>query len=105
MIGWDRLLGFFCLNPGLLVGLWKEEEKWAFVIADLHFHHFVEKSTLGSATDPLSYLLLRPLWMTTQNMDYLATNSVLICIAVECSTCVAHFSISLPRKDTLKMDM
>lgn len=52
MIGWDRLLGIFCLQPGLLVGLWKEGEEWAFVTANLHFHHFVEKSTLGSATVP-----------------------------------------------------
>ncbi|XP_034498325.1 F-box only protein 15 isoform X2 [Ailuropoda melanoleuca] len=52
MIGWDRLIRIFCLHPGLLVGLWKGEEELAFVMANLHFHHLVEKSTLGSATVP-----------------------------------------------------
>ncbi|XP_073754133.1 F-box only protein 15 isoform X1 [Callorhinus ursinus] len=52
MIGWDRLIRIFCLHPGLLVGLWKREEELAFVMANLHFHHLVEKSTLGSATVP-----------------------------------------------------
>ncbi|XP_004745693.1 F-box only protein 15 isoform X2 [Mustela putorius furo] len=52
MIGWDSLIRIFCLHPGLLVGLWKREEELAFVMANLHFHHLVEKSTLGSATVP-----------------------------------------------------
>ncbi|XP_058547797.1 F-box only protein 15 isoform X4 [Neofelis nebulosa] len=52
MIGGDRLLRIFCLCPGLLVGLWKREEELAFVMANLHFHQLVEKSTLGSATVP-----------------------------------------------------
>ncbi|XP_027432564.2 F-box only protein 15 isoform X3 [Zalophus californianus] len=52
LIGWDRLIRIFCLHPGLLVGLWKREEELAFVMANLHFHHLVEKSTLGSATVP-----------------------------------------------------
>ncbi|XP_055454733.1 F-box only protein 15 isoform X2 [Psammomys obesus] len=52
MIGWDRLVRIFCLNPGLLVGLWQKEDGLAFVMATLHFHHLVEKSTLGSATLP-----------------------------------------------------
>ncbi|XP_070131961.1 F-box only protein 15 isoform X9 [Equus caballus] len=52
MFGCDRLIRIFCLNPGLLVGLWKREEELAFVMANLHFHHLVERSTLGSATIP-----------------------------------------------------
>ncbi|XP_069323972.1 F-box only protein 15 [Eulemur rufifrons] len=52
MIGCDRLVRIFCLSPGLLVGLWKKEEELAFVMANLHFHHLVEKSSLGSATIP-----------------------------------------------------
>uniref|UniRef100_A0A8C6RH87 F-box protein 15 n=1 Tax=Nannospalax galili TaxID=1026970 RepID=A0A8C6RH87_NANGA len=51
MIGCDRLVRIFCLNPGLLVGLW-QEDGLAFVIANLHFHHLVERSTFGSATFP-----------------------------------------------------
>ncbi|KAI5931700.1 F-box only protein 15 [Manis javanica] len=52
MIGCDGLIRIFCLNPGLLVGLWKREEELAFVMANLHFHHLVERSALGSATVP-----------------------------------------------------
>ncbi|XP_048218960.1 F-box only protein 15 isoform X1 [Perognathus longimembris pacificus] len=55
MIGCDRLVRIFCLNPGLLVGLWKKDEEVAFVMANLHFHHLVERSTLGS--DALPYEL------------------------------------------------
>ncbi|XP_047622922.1 F-box only protein 15 isoform X3 [Phacochoerus africanus] len=52
MIGCDRLIRIFCLNPGLVVGLWQREEELAFVMANLHFHHLVERSTLGSAAVP-----------------------------------------------------
>ncbi|XP_053427904.1 F-box only protein 15 isoform X3 [Nycticebus coucang] len=52
LIGCDRLVRVFCLHPGLLVGLWKKEEELAFVMANLHFHHLVERSTLGSAAVP-----------------------------------------------------
>ncbi|KAM9055227.1 F-box only protein 15 isoform 9-T11 [Megaptera novaeangliae] len=52
MLGCDRLIRIFCLHPGLVVGLWKREEELAFVMANLHFHHLVERSTLGSAAIP-----------------------------------------------------
>ncbi|ELV10909.1 F-box only protein 15 [Tupaia chinensis] len=52
MIGCDRLVQIFCLDPGLLVGLWKKEKELAFVMANLHLHQLVERSTLGSATIP-----------------------------------------------------
>ncbi|XP_063133555.1 F-box only protein 15 isoform X4 [Rattus norvegicus] len=52
MMGCDGLIRIFCLNPGLLVGLWQKEDNLAFVMANLHFHHLVERSTLGSATLP-----------------------------------------------------
>ncbi|KAF3815938.1 hypothetical protein GH733_016043 [Mirounga leonina] len=59
--GWDRLVWIFCLHPGRLVGLWKKEEELAFVTANLHFHHFVEKSTLVSATVPYELIAHTPL--------------------------------------------
>ncbi|XP_004640237.2 F-box only protein 15 [Octodon degus] len=52
MIGCDRLVRIFSLNPGLVVGVWKKEEELAFVMANLHFHLLVERSILGSATVP-----------------------------------------------------
>ncbi|XP_058533066.1 F-box only protein 15 isoform X2 [Ochotona princeps] len=52
VIGCDRLVRIFCLSPGLLVGLWKRKAELAFVVASLHFHHLVERSTLGSNSLP-----------------------------------------------------
>ncbi|KAM5304278.1 F-box only protein 15 isoform 3-T3 [Glossophaga mutica] len=52
VLGCDRFVRLFRLDPGLLVGLWKREEELAFVMASLHVSHLVERSTLGSATAP-----------------------------------------------------
>ncbi|XP_061851525.1 F-box only protein 15 isoform X1 [Colius striatus] len=48
--GADKLVQLFILNPGLLVGLWKEKNEIAFVMASLHNHQLIERSILGSAT-------------------------------------------------------
>ncbi|XP_045706273.1 F-box only protein 15 isoform X1 [Phyllostomus hastatus] len=52
VLGCDRFVRLFRLDPGLLVGLWKREEELAFVMANLHVSHLVERSVLGSATVP-----------------------------------------------------
>nr|XP_009668447.1 PREDICTED: F-box only protein 15 isoform X2 [Struthio camelus australis] len=49
-IGADKLVQLFGLNPGLLLGLWKETNEIAFVMVSLHYHQLLERSTLGSAT-------------------------------------------------------
>ncbi|XP_074432635.1 F-box only protein 15 isoform X3 [Larus michahellis] len=49
-LGADKLVQLFGLNPGLLVGLWKEKNEIAFVMASLHYHQLLQRSTLGSAT-------------------------------------------------------
>ncbi|NXN91214.1 FBX15 protein, partial [Rhinopomastus cyanomelas] len=49
-LGTDRIVQLFALQPGLVVGLWKEENEIAFVMASLHYHQLLERSTLGSAT-------------------------------------------------------
>ncbi|XP_075272675.1 F-box only protein 15 isoform X2 [Opisthocomus hoazin] len=49
-VGADKLVQLFSLNPGLLIGLWKEKNEIAFVMASLHYHQLLERSTLGSAT-------------------------------------------------------
>ncbi|NXA48170.1 FBX15 protein, partial [Nothocercus julius] len=54
-IGADKLVQIFCLNPGLLLGLWKGKNEIAFITASLHYHQLLERSTLGSAT--LQYVL------------------------------------------------
>ncbi|XP_026698397.1 F-box only protein 15 isoform X1 [Athene cunicularia] len=50
VVGADKLVQLFSLNPGLLVGLWKEKNEIAFVMVSLHYHQLLERSTLGSAT-------------------------------------------------------
>ncbi|NXG70158.1 FBX15 protein, partial [Baryphthengus martii] len=49
-VGADKLVQLFSLSPGLLVGLWKEKNEIAFVMASLHYHQLLERSTLGSTT-------------------------------------------------------
>ncbi|XP_006897300.1 PREDICTED: F-box only protein 15 [Elephantulus edwardii] len=51
-MGCDGLVHVFCLSPGLLVGLWKREDELAFVMANLHLHQLMERSSLGSASVP-----------------------------------------------------
>ncbi|NXL35717.1 FBX15 protein, partial [Glaucidium brasilianum] len=50
VIGADKLVQLFSLNPELSVGLWKEKNEIAFVMASLHYYQLFERSTLGSAT-------------------------------------------------------
>ncbi|XP_067888430.1 F-box only protein 15 isoform X2 [Heterodontus francisci] len=49
-IGGDKLVKLQCLCPGMLLGCWQEDGELAVVVATLHFHQLIEKSTLGSAT-------------------------------------------------------
>ncbi|XP_065608242.1 F-box only protein 15 [Cyrtonyx montezumae] len=49
-VGSDKLVQLFSLNPGLLVGLWKESNEIAFVMVSLHYHQLLERSALGYAT-------------------------------------------------------
>ncbi|XP_069776475.1 F-box only protein 15 [Narcine bancroftii] len=51
-IGSDRLVKLRCLYPGMLLGCWQEDGELAFIVANLHFHQLIEKSTLGSVTCP-----------------------------------------------------
>lgn len=52
MIGCDRHVRVFCVNPGLLVGLWQENGGLAFVMANIHSHGLFERSIMGSDTIP-----------------------------------------------------
>ncbi|XP_034982133.1 F-box only protein 15 isoform X2 [Zootoca vivipara] len=49
MIGCDALVELYSFDQGLLVGFWKKSEI-AFIMACLHYHQLIERSTLGSAT-------------------------------------------------------
>ncbi|XP_068049679.1 F-box only protein 15 isoform X4 [Anomalospiza imberbis] len=50
VVGADELVQLFSLSPGLLVGIWKEKNAMAFVMANLHYNQLLERSILGSAT-------------------------------------------------------
>ncbi|OWK64316.1 F-box only protein 15 [Lonchura striata] len=50
VFGADELVQLFSLSPGLLVGIWKEKNEIAFVMANLHYNQLLERSILGSAT-------------------------------------------------------
>ncbi|XP_017674967.1 PREDICTED: F-box only protein 15 isoform X2 [Lepidothrix coronata] len=49
-VGADGLVQLFSVNPGLLIGIWKEKNEIAFVMVSLHYHQLLERSILGSAT-------------------------------------------------------
>ncbi|NXF10746.1 FBX15 protein, partial [Smithornis capensis] len=49
-VGADKLVQLFSVNPGLLVGIWKEKNEIAFIMVSLHYHQLLERSILGSAT-------------------------------------------------------
>ncbi|NWV36424.1 FBX15 protein, partial [Grantiella picta] len=48
-VGADELVQLFSLNSGLIVGIWKEKNGIAFIMASLHFNQLLERSILGSA--------------------------------------------------------
>lgn len=51
-IGQDRLVELKFLQPGIIVGIWKDQCSVAFVMFTLHFHKLLERSTQGSSVCP-----------------------------------------------------
>lgn len=49
IIGQDRLVQLKLPQPGLVVGIWKDQCSVAFVMFTLHFNKLVERSTQGSS--------------------------------------------------------
>nr|XP_033790175.1 F-box only protein 15 isoform X2 [Geotrypetes seraphini] len=54
MIGCDRMVKLFRLNPGLLLGLWRSGSEIAFVMAAFHYHQLIEWSILDSADNTIT---------------------------------------------------
>ncbi|XP_039983475.1 F-box only protein 15 [Xiphias gladius] len=52
VIGQDRLVELKLLQPGIIVGTWRDQCSIAFVMFTLHFHQLVEKSIKGSSVCP-----------------------------------------------------
>ncbi|XP_056290171.1 F-box only protein 15 [Pseudoliparis swirei] len=52
VIGQDRLVELKLLQPGMIIGVWRERSSVAFVMFTLHFHRLVERSIQGSSVCP-----------------------------------------------------
>ncbi|KAJ7338633.1 hypothetical protein JRQ81_012535 [Phrynocephalus forsythii] len=48
-IGYDALVQLYRFDQGLVVGLWKNNGI-SFIMASLHYHRLIERSTLGTST-------------------------------------------------------
>ncbi|XP_053169795.1 F-box only protein 15-like [Scomber japonicus] len=53
-IGKDRLMKLIIFSPGFIIGIWRGQNRVAFIMVSLHFHRLVEKSLLGSPVCPFS---------------------------------------------------
>ncbi|XP_067434615.1 F-box only protein 15 [Thunnus thynnus] len=52
VFGQDRLVELKLLQPGFIIGIWKDQPCLAFLMFTLHFHRLVEKSIQGSSVCP-----------------------------------------------------
>ncbi|XP_062235021.1 F-box only protein 15 [Platichthys flesus] len=60
VIGRDRLVELKLLQPGILIGTWKDQRTVAFIMFTLHFHRLVERSVQGSSFCPRMAPVVRP---------------------------------------------
>ncbi|XP_006794690.1 F-box only protein 15 isoform X1 [Neolamprologus brichardi] len=49
VIGQDKLVQLKLLQPGIIIGVWRDQCSVAFIMFTLHFHKLVERSTQGSS--------------------------------------------------------
>ncbi|XP_067345670.1 F-box only protein 15-like isoform X2 [Channa argus] len=59
-IGRDRLIKLMLLPSGVMIGIWRGQNRVAFIVVSLHFHKLVEKSLLGSSSCPYFEPVDRP---------------------------------------------
>ncbi|XP_071341450.1 F-box only protein 15 [Trachinotus anak] len=52
IIGQDKLVELKLLQPGIVVGTWRDKCSVAFIMFTLHFHRLVERSIQGSSVCP-----------------------------------------------------
>ncbi|XP_045924506.1 F-box only protein 15 [Micropterus dolomieu] len=60
VIGQDRLVELKLLQPGIIIGVWRDQCSVAFVMFTLHFHRLVERSIQGSSTCPYMEPTVKP---------------------------------------------
>nr|XP_040023857.1 F-box only protein 15 [Gasterosteus aculeatus aculeatus] len=52
VIGQDRLVELKLPQPGVIIGVWRDQPSVAFVMVTLHFHRLLERSSQGSSVRP-----------------------------------------------------
>ncbi|XP_034428781.1 F-box only protein 15 isoform X2 [Hippoglossus hippoglossus] len=60
VIGQDRLVKLKLLQPGIIIGTWKDQRTVAFIMFTLHVHRLVERSIQGSSFCPHMAPEVRP---------------------------------------------
>ncbi|XP_060950289.1 F-box only protein 15 [Limanda limanda] len=60
VIGRDKLVEVKLLQPGIIIGTWKDRRSVAFIMFTLHFHRLVERSIQGSSYCPHMAPAVRP---------------------------------------------
>nr|XP_019942841.1 PREDICTED: F-box only protein 15 [Paralichthys olivaceus] len=60
VIGQDRMVELRMLQPGILIGTWKDQCSVAFIMFTLHFHRLAERSIQGSLFRPHMEPTVRP---------------------------------------------
>ncbi|XP_029385518.1 F-box only protein 15 [Echeneis naucrates] len=59
VIGQDRLVELKLLQPGIIIGTWRDQCSIAFIMFTLHFHKLVERSIKGSSVCPDMELMVK----------------------------------------------
>ncbi|XP_040921881.1 F-box only protein 15 [Toxotes jaculatrix] len=60
VIGQDRLVELKLLQPGIIIGIWKDQCSVGFIMFTLHFHRLVERSIQGSSVCPYVEPMVKP---------------------------------------------
>ncbi|XP_029313767.1 F-box only protein 15 isoform X2 [Cottoperca gobio] len=60
VIGQDRMVVLKLLQPGVLIGVWRDQCSVAFVMFTLHFHRLVERSTQGESLRTYVEPIIKP---------------------------------------------
>ncbi|KAG8009421.1 F-box only protein 15, partial [Nibea albiflora] len=60
VIGQDRLVELKLLQPGIIIGVWRDQCSVAFIVFTLHFHRLVERSIEGSSVCPYVEPTIKP---------------------------------------------
>ncbi|XP_034561722.1 F-box only protein 15 isoform X2 [Notolabrus celidotus] len=60
VIGQDGVVELMLLQPGIIIGVWKDQSSVAFIMFTLHFHKLVERSIQGSSLCPYVEPAVKP---------------------------------------------